>query len=235
MSLARSVRLSVAALACAGLLSLTACSEDEEPKSATTSETESEVPAAEPSEEESESAPVEGQPEWALPAKTDGDLISTFTVGDVTIEAYQVGTSIATDDGTFVDSETKEPLLAKGDELVFVNYVVTNNGAPVDLGPNLVKITERYDDWEQLIGMEGSFDTALYEEHGLTVEAIDYTKFSEPPVFTFGTGETYSIAHNFRYQPGSPIGFEAEIVPVDAAGQPLEAKRVDGSGRGKIA
>jgi len=39
-----------------------------------------------------------------------------------------VGTAAAASTGSFVDAETNTPLIEVGDEIVFVNYVVTNTG-----------------------------------------------------------------------------------------------------------
>lgn len=232
---ARSVRRSVAALACVGLLSLTACSGDSEPEAKQGGSSEAPAgDAAEDAAEEPEATPAEGQPDWAYPLATAGELISTFEVGDITVEVHQVGTGTADRDGTFVDAETKEPLLAEGDEIVFVNYVVTNNGDPIDLGPSLVKITPRYDDWTQLIGMEGVFDVEQFDDLGVNIGALGPDGYREPAVYTFDTGEAYSYAQNFIYQKDSPITFTAEAVPVDAKGEMLVRKRLDGSGTGTI-
>ncbi|MQW74482.1 hypothetical protein GHK92_01195 [Nocardioides sp. dk4132] len=241
MRLSRSFRLSVAAVACTGLLSLAACSEDSEPESETAAET-SETPAddttedVEPVEDEVEAEPTAaaGQPEWANPATSAGDLISTIEAGDVTVEVFQVGTAKATKDGNFADPETNKPLLAKGEEIVFVNYVVTNDGDPIDLGASLVSITARYDDWKWLQGMDSSLDDAQFEELGLNTDALAPGAYRDPSVYTLGTGETYSYAENFKYQKGSPITFEAVITPVDAEGELLHDDRIEGTGTGTI-
>lgn len=232
MQLARSVRFSVAAVACAGLLSLAACSEDSEPEPKAVESSETQDPS-----EEAEATPeaAEGQPDWARPATSGGDLISTIEVGDVTVEAYQVGTEQAPNDGTYVDSETKKPLLAKGDEIVFVNYVVTNNGAPFDLGYGLIDIEPLYDDWEWMVGMDSSFDLSLFEQQGVNLDAIEPDAITDPGVYTFGTGETYSYADNFKHQANSPITFEVVITPVDAKGEPLLGEVAKGTGTGTIA
>lgn len=232
MHLARSVRLSVAAVACTGLLSLAACSEDSEPESKAVESSETQDPSA---EDEATPEAVEGQPDWARPATTGGDLVATVEAGDVTVEMYQVGTEQASNDGTYVDSETKEPLLAKGDDIVFVNYVVTNNGAPFDLGYGLIDIEPRYDDWQWMVGMDSSFDLGLFDNQGVNLDAIEPDAIRDPGVYTFGTGETYSYADNFEHQANSPITFEVVVTPVDAKGEPLPDEVVKGTGTGTIA
>ncbi|NPC98554.1 hypothetical protein [Nocardioides sp. zg-DK7169] len=241
MRIARSVRISVAAVACTGLLSLAACSGDSEPepKAAESNETPvddtSEAPEDAVEEADASPAATEGQPDWAQPVTSAGDLISTFEVGDVTVEAYQVGTAEATKDGNFADPETNKPLLAKGDQLVFVNYVVTNNGEPIDLGSSLVNITARYDDWQWMQGMDSIVDDALFEQLGVNDAAFTPDAYRDPSVYPFGAGEQYSYAENFKHQKGSPITFEAVITPVDAEGELLHDDRIEGTGTGTIA
>jgi len=246
MRLSRPVRLSVAAVACAGLLSLAACSEDSEPEAGTGAAS-SEAPSEAPSDDTTESsddaepemeaspAAAEGTPDWANPPTSAGDPISTIEAGDITVEVFQVGTTKATRDGSFADPETNKPLLAKGDEIVFVNYVVTNNGEPIDLGSSLVNITARYDDWKWLQGMDSSLDDAQFEELGLNTDALAPGAYRDPSVYTLGAGETYSYAENFKYQKNSPITFDAVITPVDAEGELLHDDRIEGTGTGTIA
>lgn len=241
MHLARSVRISVAAVACTALLSLAACSgDDAEPEAKAVDS--SETPTADPTEdttEEAEETPAPeaaaGQPDWALPVTTGGDLVSTVEVGDVTVEVYQVGTTKASEDGNFADPDTNKPLLAKGDPIVFLNYVVTNNGEPIDLGSSLVSISARYDDWQWLQGMDSVTDDALFEQQGVNDDAFTPDAYREPSVYPFGTGASYSYAENFKHQKGSPITFDVSITPVDAEGELLHDDRVEATGTGTVA
>lgn len=244
MHLARSVRISVAAVACTALLSLAACSGDDaepEPKAVDSSETPTTDPAEDATEEAEETpapeAPeaAEGQPDWALPVTTGGDLISTVEVGDVTVEVFQVGTAKATEDGNFADPETNKPLLAKGDPIVFLNYVVTNNGEPIDLSASLVSISARYDDWQWMQGMDSVTDDALFEQQGVNDDAKTPDAYREPSVYPFGTGASYSYAENFKHQKGSPITFDVSITPVDAEGELLHDDRIEATGTGTVA
>lgn len=236
----RSIRMAAAAVVTVSLLGLSACSDDsEEPKAAETSaasEEESEAPEEE-AEESGEAEPIAGgdQPDWAEPATTGGELISTIEAGDITVEVFQVGTATATEDGSFADPETNKPLLAKGDEIVFVNYVVTNNGDPVDLGSSLVSISARYDDWQWMQGMDSVTDDALFAEQGVNDDAFTPDAYREPSVYPFGSGQQYSYGENFKYQADSPITFDVSVTPVDAEGELLHDDRIEGSGTGTIA
>ncbi len=190
----------------------------------------------EETDEAEESAPVtaEGQPDWALPATTGGEKIATIEVGDVVVEVYQITVTKATKTGQFANPETNEPIIAVGDDIVFVNYVVSNTGDPIDLGFSLVSISARYDDWPYLQGMDSVVDFALFDQVGVNRDPFGPDSYRDPGVYTFGTGERYSFGENFPYQAGSPIGFEVSVTPVDSEGDLLHDEGLDGSGSGTI-
>lgn len=222
-------RIVTAAAAAVILSGLAACgSDDTEP------ETEPTTATSEPADDEDEDAADAGTPAWANPATTEGDKIATIEVGDVTVDVYQVGTAEATKTGNFVDPDTNEPLVAVGDELVFVNYVVTNNGDPIDLGSSLVSVDARYDDWPYLQGMDGLSDRDLFEQLGLFSGGLADGGFNEEGIYTLGSGESFSFAENFAHQPGSEIEFKVRYTPVDAEGDLLHDDRVEASGTGTI-
>ncbi|KRF12923.1 hypothetical protein [Nocardioides sp. Soil796] len=185
-----------------------------------TSVSPSETPSEEPSEATTEEAGSTGSlPSWALPVTKPGDLLTTAEVGDVTVAVYQVGHEKATDDGNFVDPDTNKPILKKGDDLIFVNYVITNNGDPIDLGSSRVSISARYDDWKWMQGMDSDTDDSVFESQGVNQDDLGPDGYNERGIYTFGTGETYSFGENFAYQKNSPITFDVTITPVDAEGE----------------
>lgn len=230
---ARPIRTALVAVAATSALALGACGSDESDQDDSAA-TQTETTQA-PSEEPSEPAAASGdQPEWAHPVDAKGDKISTFKVGDITVDVYQVGTAPAPKQGNWVDPETNKPLIAKGDELVFVNYVVTNGGDAVDLGSSIVSVKPRYDDWKFMQGMGGITDTALSESQGITTSAIKPGGFQESGVYTLGAGQQFAYGENFHHQANSPITFEATAVPVDAEGELLHDQRMEGKGTGTI-
>lgn len=220
-------RAGIAAVATIALLGVSACGSDE-PESEPTSA------ASEPSEEATADAPAatEGSPAWAKPFTTPGEKIATVEAGDVTVDVYQVGTAKATKTGNFVDPEKNEPIIDEGDEIVFVNYVVTNNGDPIDLGSSLVDVESRYVDWPYLQGMDGITDSALYEEQD--VQTLGVSEIADPAVYTLGKGETFAYGENFRYEKGTELEIEVRYTPVDAEGELLHDDRVEGEGKGTI-
>ena len=146
-----------------------------------------------------------------------------------------MGVTQATETGNFVDPETNQPIIAVGDDIVFVNYVITNEGAPVQLGASLVDVSATYDDWPYLQGMDAVTDSALYEQQGVNDSGLNNTAFRDPAVYEFGTGQSYSYGENFRYQAGSPLTFDVSLTPVDAAGELLFDQQVEATGTGTIA
>jgi hypothetical protein len=171
--------------------------------------------------------------EWAAPVTIVGDKIASFSAGDITIDVYQVGVTKATKTGNFADPNGK-PIISPGDDIVFVNYVVTNNGAPIDLGASLVNVQARYADWPYLQGMDAITDSALYASMGVSSNAMAPNSYRDPGVYTFGTGESYNLAENFRYQKDSPINFTASVTPVDSSASLQHDKRVEAEASGTI-
>lgn len=226
-------RTCTAAVATLALLGLAACGSDDEPAADSgSSASASASPSAEATEESA--AATEGAPAWAKPVTKPGKKIATVKAGDVTVDVYQVGTAKATKTGNFVDPEKNEPIIDEGDEIVFVNYVITNTGDPIDLGSSLVDVSARYVDWPYLQGMDGITDNALYEEQDVQTSGVAPGAFKDPSVYTLGTGETFSYGENFRYEKGTKLDLEVTWTPVDAEGELLHDDRVEGKGQGTI-
>lgn len=221
---------------------LTACGSDSGTagsQAETTTQSTSTAPEPEASESESTEtapdAPGSGdQPVWALPVTTPGTMLTSIEAGDVTVDVYQVGTAPANDTGSFVNPDTNTPLIEVGDTLVFLNYVVTNNGDPIDLGANLVDVSARYDDWPYLQGMDGLTGDELWTAQGINGSGLGPDGYSEAGVYPLGAGQSYSFGDNFEYQPGSPIQFDVTYTPVDTAGELLSDERVEAKGTSTI-
>ena len=238
MLITRTRRTVAAAIASLALVGLSACGGSDEPAADDAPAATSSAPEAtdEPTADASEApaASSGAQPEWANPATEVGEKISTVKAGDITVDVYQVGTSKATRDGQFVDPDTNKPLLAEGDDIVFVNYVVTNTGAPIDLGSSLVDVEARYEDWPYLQGMDSVVDDALYEAQKVNTDALAPGAFVDPSIYTLGTGQSFTYGENFKYQAGSPIEFSVTAIPVDSAGELLHDQRLEAKATGTI-
>lgn len=110
---------------------------------------------------------------------------------------------------------------------MFVNYVVTNNGAPVDLSILLVNISPRYDDWKYMQGMDSIVDSALFEEQGVEADPKAIGSAPDPAIYTFAKGQSYAYAENSRYQKNSPITFKMKLTPVDETAKMLHDKKIE--------
>jgi len=230
MTLQLSRTIATTALVAVSLFGLAACAAGPLPEP-----DETQIGATDEAEETEEAAPVtaEGQPSWALPVTTDGEKIATIEVGGIVVEVYQVAVTQATKTGQFATADG-EPVIAVGDDIVFVNYVISNTGDPIDLGASLVLISARYDDWPYLQGMDSVVDFDLFEQIGVNYDPFGPDSYVDPGVYTFGTGERYSYGQNFPYQSGSPIGFEVRVTPVDSEGDLIHDDGLESTGAGVI-
>lgn len=233
----RTARIRAAAVAVSAmtLLGATACSDagSEEPED----ESSSSAPAGdETTDEPTDDASAEpsgdagGHPSWALPPTTPGEKLTTVEAGDVTVDVYQVAIDTAGEDGRQVDPDTDKPILAKGDKLVVLNYVITNHGDPIQLGSSKVGVDARYDDWKWLGGMGGLTDDVYFDKHGVNEDKNAPGGLSEDNIYVLGSGETYSYGENFEHQASSPITFKVRYTPVDAEGELLHDERVEAEG-----
>lgn len=236
----------LAALTAAGLaVTLAACSGDDTPEE-TTAETTTEA-APEPTEEETTPAEEETTdeataeapagdgttPEWAKPLTTPGELLTTIEGEGFTVDVYEVGTTTSPKDGLFVDPEENNPIIAEGDEIVFVNYVFTNTGAEaIPLSYSLVSVDARYDDWPYLGGMDTITGNDLFEEMGVNTEGVLPGSGDAP--FAWEPGTSFSYGENFKYQADSPITFNVTLTPADDAGDLVHDERQELEGSATI-
>jgi hypothetical protein len=231
-----------AAVLTAGLVSCSA-EADTEPSASATPESatsESATPSATPSStaepeetDEAEAPAGDGTaPSWAEPVTTPGELIGSVDGPNFKVDMYQVGTVAATKTGNFVNPDTNLPIIAVGDEVVFVNYVVTNTSSEtIPLSNLLVDVSTRYDDWPYLQGMDSVTDSALFESMEVNTSAL---AIFDPAPYLWEPGTTFSQGENFRYQAGSPLTFTASLTPSDEAGDLVHDLRAEVVGTATI-
>lgn len=237
MNLLQSVtrRVVVVGIAMTVFCGLSACSggDDEASNKKTTS---SPSPSAEPddsTDDASDASESDGdKASWAKDITTPGEKLTTIKLKDVTVDVYQVDVTKAPKAGSVVDKETKKPIIDKGDDIVYLNYVVTNSGNPIQLGSSLVTVEPKYADWKYLGGMPSITDSALAEEMGINTTAIDDVQ--DPTVYPLEKGKSFSYGTNIKYQKGSDISFEAKYVPVDDEGELVHDKKVEGEAKSTI-
>ncbi|NDL58549.1 hypothetical protein F7O44_15885 [Phytoactinopolyspora sp. XMNu-373] len=163
-------------------------------------------------------------PEWAAPVTTPGELIATLEGDNFEVEVYQVGVTESPKDGMLVDPDDNEPVLAEGDDIVFVNYVVTNTSdEPINLSASLVSMKATYEDWPYLQGMDSITDFDLYDE--MEVNNSGTADHHEDGIYPLGPGQTLSYGENFMYKTDAAVVFEATLTPVDDDGELLSDER----------
>ncbi|TQS93797.1 hypothetical protein EU811_03555 [Arthrobacter sp. TS-15] len=219
--------MKISGIAAAGLLALTACggttagsttgSEPSSSSSAAASPSASASPLASTSSEgagtSSGSYKVAA---WALPISEAGDKLGTIKGDSFSVDVYQVATDVASKDSMFVDKETKENLLKKGDPVVYLNYVVTNtSSADIPLSHSLITPNAKYTDWKYLGGMPSDSSSDGYKKHGLSSSGV---KLKEKDPFVLKPGESFNIAENFAYTAGKETEIKVTMTPQDAAG-----------------
>lgn len=179
--------------------------------------------AAKPTKDASEAAaePSDGStPDWAKPATIVGDLLTTIEGDGFRVDVYQVGTTAATKASMFVDSRTEEPIVDVGDEIVYVNYVLTNTGTePITLSSLLVDVDARYADWEYYGSTPGISDLDLDEQMGVTSDPKGPDASGSP--YIWEPGHVFSFGDNLLYKAGSPVVFDAELIPMNEDGDLL--------------
>ncbi|WP_426005335.1 hypothetical protein ACPFL9_01315 [Paenarthrobacter sp. NyZ202] len=153
---------------------------------------------------------------WALPISSAGDKLGALKGDSFSVDIYQVATGVASKDSSWVDKETKESLLKKGDPIVYLNYVVTNtSAADIPLGEELITLGAKYEDWKYMVGMLSDSNSAGYEEHGLTNSGV---KEEELAPFILKPGESFNIARTIAYTAGKEADVKATMTPENAAG-----------------
>ncbi len=195
------------------------------------------TPDAQPSPSSSPTAAVAQGPaglklaEWAVPFTGTGPTIATISGADFQLEVQQIGTQKATSTGSFAYPDGT-PVIKEGDDLVFLNYVVTNTSqADIPLGYSLVTVDARYDDWSYLQGMDGLADDDLFDALGLSQDGASY-EFDVP--YVLHPGESFAYAENFAYEPGEAISFDVDLTPVDSTGDLDHDKAEDVTGTGTV-
>lgn len=165
-------------------------------------------------------------PAWASPISIRGAQIASLDLGEIGVDIYQAGIARASEDSRMTDPETGAPVVAAGDRIVFLNYVFTNEGDPVDLGISLGEVKAHYAGGPELTRMSGITDDDLYARFGLSERGYDSANPPDGDVYTLGADESFNYAVNLPYRAGSTLVLEAELTPVDAAGDPLIEERL---------
>ncbi|NEE01100.1 hypothetical protein [Phytoactinopolyspora halotolerans] len=181
---------------------------------------EEEEPAEdEPADDEPDDAAEGGgdTPEWAAAVTTPGEKLTTLEGANFEVEIYQVGVAPSPKDGLLVDPDSNQPVLAEGDDIVFVNYVITNTSdETIPMSSSLVSVSAEYEDWPYLQGMDSITDNDLYEEMDVNSDGVGARR--DDGVYPLGPGQSIAYGDNFMYRTDAAVIFEATLTPVDETG-----------------
>ncbi|WP_027586412.1 hypothetical protein [Acidipropionibacterium thoenii] len=180
----------------------------------------SSTPDVSPSPSPSPSVTAEGpwkDAAWAVPVVSTGTRLGEVSDKRIRIIVYQVATAKAPTDSEMVDVSDGQPLIAKGDPIVLLRYVVTNiSKDPINLGIGTVSLTTSYPDWSWNQGLVGVRAPELMARHKLfTTPFKDGT--ARPP-YVLGPGESFMIGQNVAYEKAELLQITAAVVVSDNSG-----------------
>ncbi|WP_257477960.1 hypothetical protein [Acidipropionibacterium jensenii] len=180
----------------------------------------SSTPDVPPSPTPSPSVTAEGpwkDPDWAVPVVSTGTRLGEVSDKRIRIIVYQVAIAKAPTDSEMVDVSDGQPLIAKGDPIVLLRYVVTNiSKDPINLGIGTVSLTTSYPDWSWNQGLVGVRAPELMARHKLfTTPFKDGT--ARPP-YVLGPGESFMIGQNVAYEKAELLQITAAVVVSDNSG-----------------
>lgn len=162
---------------------------------------------------------------WASDFTPVGELIDTVDLDDVRVDIYFAGTVTAEQEGVFVDADTKEAIVAEGDEIAIFQYIATNNGSKaIDLGSLPLSNHVFYPMVEHGSDMGGLVTIDQYADMGLSYQSVDTQKQKLPedgsdPIYTLEPGASFSTVDAIKYLPGEELQFNLKVIPVDADGR----------------
>ncbi|WP_130866539.1 hypothetical protein [Acidipropionibacterium timonense] len=156
---------------------------------------------------------------WATKVVTTGTHLGVLSDSRVRIDVYQVGLTRSPSPSVMVDPRTGKSVVAKGDQLVVLRYVVTNVSTDtLKLGLGTVTVTTRYPDW----GWAQDLLSVRYP----SVEAKDGapgTPFrADPgrPPYALGSGESFMVGQIVPYEEAEELKVSARVVVSDDSGTP---------------
>ena len=213
-----------------GVLSLTGCAtktknEDTsaEPSVTVTTPVPRETGTPQESEPEMELSPNHTAADWAYGVTAPGELLGSVTSSRVgyQIDFYQVGVRQAAKASTLVDKESFQPLINVGDEIVYVNWIVTNvSQAPIVLNEDLINVHVSYAD-SATGDLAATSEPEVFRELNINENAIDEDKavgLVTNHRYILEPGHSYSMGTNFKHEAGGKATFSITSSPVDEQG-----------------
>ncbi|AXE37277.1 hypothetical protein [Acidipropionibacterium virtanenii] len=155
--------------------------------------------------------------DWATSVATSGHRLGVVGDKRVRITVYQVATAPAPTASVMVDPTDGTPVIAKGDRLVVLRYVVTNISTdPISLGIGTVAITARYPDWPWEPGLVGVRAPEL-----MATDKAPTTPFkagTQRPPYVLEPGASFMVGQNAPYETAEELQLDAKVVVSDDSG-----------------
>lgn len=155
--------------------------------------------------------------DWATPVATNGRRLGVVGDKRVRITVYQVATAPAPAASVMVDPDDGTPVIAKGDRLVVLRYVVTNISAdPISLGIGTVAITARYPDWPWEQGLIGVRAPELMTQK--RAPTSPFRAGTQRPPYILEPGSSFMVGQNAPYETAEELQLSAKVVVSDDSG-----------------
>lgn len=154
---------------------------------------------------------------WAVPVATTGRWLGEVGDKRIRVTVYQVATAPAPQASVMVDPSDSRPVIAKGERIVVLRYVVTNISAdPISLGIGTVAITARYPDWPWVQPLIGVRAPALMAHYGAPTSP--FAPGTQRPPYVLGAGQSFMTGQNAPYETAEELQVSAKVDVSDDSG-----------------
>ncbi len=155
--------------------------------------------------------------DWAVPVVSGGTRLGEVSDKRIRITVYQVATAAAPTNSVMVDPSDGKPVIAKGDRIVLLRYIVTNiSNDPINLGIGTVTLTTRYPDWPWTQGLIGVWAPALMARYKLFT--TPFSAGTARPPYVLEPGSSFMIGQNAPYERAEMLQISAAVVVSDESG-----------------
>ena len=158
-------------------------------------------------------------PSWAEDVNLLGDYLGSASGSIIQVDIYQVALGEAIADALWVDPDTEEPVMKKGDTVVAMNFIATNIGDEVYPFSNLfVDPMLAYDASDSFLGAMTDYNADWLEQLGLNYRPYQLGDGPQPS-YPLAPGESAAIGLIFQHETGAatidfsaiPIGDDDEL------------------------
>lgn len=155
--------------------------------------------------------------EWARPVSRSGEKIMTLDGNPFSVDVYLSDVIKAPADSSESGGPGGGPLVRQGDEVMLLNFVITNTGADTELSSLRPNVNARYPALKN--HSTGTWKTTddvleLLDEHGLHVTP---NQDGHQGPYRFAHGEEYSYGTMLRYVDGKKLALSLSFESLGTA------------------